>query len=364
MSYLDNRSTYKQLDKNNYIGHIFEIPEQIVQGYETAQSVTIPALYAQSKQLIILSTGEMLPVAYAIEALMRDYARVPVFITQDFILPKWVAHDTLVLALDYYGDNEQVLTAYNEAAKRKARLLSVSVAGTLARDARRFRAPHVALTYGAPARAAYFYVLSGMAAVLKKLDYSDVKESTMSEAALLCRSLLQTIHPDVPQYKNAAKQLAEKVVTHRTLIIGSGLFVAVAKKWQLDFAATSKVVTTATLVNEFNDTFVNTMQPPAKGMVPLLIIMLQSKYDFLRVKLQQTLIYQIAQSQKTPLEQIFMHPSGSLLSEILLCAAYGMVVSYYAALLTSQDPSSEEATRYIKDQLVQQPTLDPDRKVL
>src|SRR4026208_2319976 len=99
MSHLDNRSLIKQLDPNNYLEHILEVPDQLQAGLELGQDTIIPALYAQAKQVVILTSTDMLPVALALEAMMVDYARVPVVIVHDFVLPKWVSNETLVVAL-------------------------------------------------------------------------------------------------------------------------------------------------------------------------------------------------------------------------------------------------------------------------
>ncbi len=355
MPHLDNRSLIKQIDVHNYLSHLVDIPSQLVDGYTLGASQTIPALFAQAKQLVILTAGETLPVAYALEALMIDYARIPVVIVSDFLLPHWVGSDSLVVALDYTGDNEQVLRTFHEAAKRRSRLLAVSVAGDLAKEARRFRATHIAINYGAPSRAAFYYIFACLAAVFKKLDFIEMRESFVSEASVLCRSMLQTIHPEIDQYKNSAKQLAEKIVVRKPVIVSARPLRASAKKWRINLAATGKMMATVVDMNEFTTSFIDSLGTPVKTNEPPMVLMLQSKYDFPRVKLHQTLSYQVAQARKILYEQIFMHPSGSLLSEICLVAAYGDMVSYYVALLFNQDPSFDEASLYIKEQLANQP---------
>jgi hypothetical protein len=276
---------------------------------------------------------------------------------QDFNLPKWVSSDTLVLALDYNGDSESVRTAFAEASTRRSRLVAVSIAGDLAADSRRYRCPHIALNYGAPARSAFFYTLSCLAQVCKKLDFIELKESTVLEASVLARSLLQNLHPEVPQYKNNAKQLAEKILTHRSVLVSAQQLYGVAKKWQTTLAATGKTGLLCSTLGEFNDTIINSLGSQPKGAEQM-VIMFQSKHDFARTKLHQTLAYQVAQARKVVYEPVFMHPSGSPFGEIVLSALLGEMVSYYMALLLNIDPSYTEATSYIKEQLKTQPLTD------
>lgn len=354
MSQLDNRSLLKQIDQHNYISHVLDIPEQLVEGHALGDAARLPALYAQAKQVLIIASGEMLPVAFSLQSLVSSYGRVPLVVWQDFDLPKWVSNDTMVIALDYNGDNESVLTAFAEAYYRRARLVAISIAGDLAADSRRYRCPHIALNYGAPARSAFFYTLSCLAQICKKLDLLELKESTIVEASVLARSLLQNFHPEVPQYKNNAKQLAEKIITRNTVLVSAHNLYGIAKKWQTTLAATGKIRVSCSTIGEFNDTIINSLGSQTKG-VEQMVLMFQSKYDYPRTKLHQTLVYQVAQARKVLYEPIFMHPSGSPFGEIVLAALLGEMVSYYTALLLNADPSFTEATQYIKDQLLTQP---------
>ncbi len=352
MSLLDNRSLIKQIDQHNYLSHILDVPEQLVEGFHLGEEIRLPALYAQAKQVVLLAAGEVAPLGYALKAMMLSYARIPVVVVDDYILPNWVSNDTLVIALDYYGTTEQILVPFHEAARRKARLVAVTVGGELAREASRFRCPLIPINYGSPARVAFTYLFSCLAQVLDKLDLLEVKESMVSETTVLTRSLIENIGPEAPHYQNSAKQLAEKMVNRKNIIlIGSGPLTGVAKHWQILLTTTAKTIAFSSTVNEFNDTIINGLGFQPKIADSPLVVMLQSKYDYPRNKLQQTLTYQVAQAQKIVYEQVFMHPSGSLFGEIVLASLLGTMVSYYVALLTNKDPSVIEATAYIKEHL-------------
>jgi glucose/mannose-6-phosphate isomerase len=358
MSTLDNRSLPKQFDATNYLSHILDIPGQLKEGFDLADDMIVPALFAQAKQVVFLVTGEMIPLGLSLVAMMQPYARVPAVVVQDYTIPHWVGSDTLVIAIDYTGTTESVILAFREAATRRARLLAVTVGGDLGREARRVRAPHIALAYGAPARIAFYYILSCLTQILKKLDFVEHRSTVVEEAMMLTHTLLENIGLEMEQYRNSAKQLAEKVVHRPTIIVGSGPLVGIAKRWQLMFSATGKVVTTSSTLAEFNDTIINGLTVQTKSTDSEVVIMLQSKYDHQRNKIQQSLTYQVAQTQKFVYEQIFMHPSGSLFGEIVLASLMGDMISYYLAWLQSKDPEVTETTTFIKQQLAEQALLE------
>lgn len=354
MSILDNRTVPKEIDTTNYLSHILETPLQLKDGFELADSAIIPALFAQAKQVVFLVPGEMVPLGLSLVALMQPYARIPAIVVGDYVLPHWVGRETLVIAIDYSGATESVTLAFQEAAARKSRLLSLSIGGDLARQASRVKATHVTLAYGAPARIAFAYLFSCVAQILKKLDFIDHPLQEVEQTMVLTQTLLEDIGLEMEQYRNSAKQLAEKMVHRPTIIVGCGPLVGIAKKWQLTFAATGKIITTASTLAEFNDTIINGLMVPTKSTESQVVVMIQSKYDHQRNKVQQTLTYQVAQAQKFVYEQIFMHPSGSLFGEIVLASVLGDMMSYYLAWLQNKDPEITETTAFLKQQLADQ----------
>lgn len=348
MSTLDNRLLVKELDTRNYLSHILEGPQQLVDGYRLGEQITLPALYAQSKQVVIIPSGEIAPIAYAIASLAAETSRAPVCVLEDFLLPQWIGRDTLVIALDYTGASAAVLAAYRQAVQRRARTLAVSLEGELSRESRRARSHHVTIEYGALARVASFYVLGVAAAVAKKLDLIDLKGAMVDEAADLGRALLENINPDVAHYQNNAKQLAQKAFG-RPVIVVSGLpLETAAVKWGVSLSATGKQIAVSVPLARFSDTLINGLYQPAKPADAPLVVMLQSKYDHQQTKVSQTLVYQVAQSHKVVYEQVFMHPSGSLLGEMCLSSLLGEMVGYYVALLHHRDPSETEASDFVR----------------
>ncbi len=351
MSLLDNRSLIKQVDGHNYLNHLLDVPEQLIGGYELAVGAPLVALFAQSRQVLIVAAGEMAPAAYAVATLAANYGRVPVVVSEDYALPAWVSSDTLVVAVDYYGSTGPVVTSFQEAAKRRARLLAISLGGDLAKEARRVKASHIMVNYGAPARAAFAYVLSCLCQLFRRLDFLELREATVTEASSLSRSLLENIGPDVAHYQNPAKQLARNISERRHVVVIAGAALwAVARKWQVSLASTGKTIAVCSILSDFNDTIINGLAPQSKPTESPLVIMLQSKYDHQRTKVQQTLTYQVSQARKVAYEQVFMHPSGSNFGEIVLAGLMGEMVGYYLALLSHQDPSVTEASDYIREQ--------------
>lgn len=352
MSHLDNRTVYKQLDTQNIFDHFVDAPEQLLVGWQAGAKAIIPAAYSQAKNVTFIASPEDLPMIETLALIARETSRVPVTVLSAYDVPHWLNRDSLLIAVDYSGNSEQVVSVYEKAVQQGVRALTVSVGGLLASAARRYKLPFLTLEYGAPARFAFYHTFPFLCALLKKLDLVDIQENQVREASVLLNSLLQNMRPETSEYENNTKQLAVKIANRQTVIVGSGNLAALAKRWQFQFASTSKMATSASSFPVFNQTLINAVGlTEGKPNQQWLGIILQSKYDSPRNKFQQTLAYQIFQARRLVFEPIFMHPSGSAFGEIVLTSLYGDLTAYYLAILTGNDPAYVEAGDYVTEHL-------------
>lgn len=355
-SNLDNRSAYKQLDQQNVFDHLIDAPEQLLAGWAAGSSAVVPASYAQAKHIVILAGGEDRPLAEAARLMAQVTSRVPVTVISTYQVPAWVGSDTVVIAYDYSGNSEQVVAAFEAAVAARARAVSITIGGAMAAVGRRYKVPHLALEYGAPARYAGYYSFPYLLAVLAKLGAVEVRDDDVREASVLMHALFNNFKPDVSEFQNGTKQLANKIMNRPTIIIGSGLLVPIAYRWQLQLSMAAKALVNAAALPEFGQTLINGLvAPEGRGAPARLGIILQSKYDHARNKLQQTLSYQVFQARRMMFEPIFMHPSGSPLGEVMLASLYGDLVAYYLAIASGRDPSVTEASTYIAQHLQMSP---------
>jgi len=60
--------------------------------------------------------------------------KIPVFSNHNYGLPNYVGKNSLVFVISYSGNTEETLSAYDEAKKRKAKIISITSGGKLVKE--------------------------------------------------------------------------------------------------------------------------------------------------------------------------------------------------------------------------------------
>src|ERR687883_582316 len=112
----------------------------------------------------------------------------PLLVGPAYALPAWAGPQTLVLCSSYSGDTEEVLAAYDDAARRDAPRLVATTGGALAERARADGVPVVPLPGGFQPRAAVGYTLvAALEAAALSGTGPSLREEIEASAALLER---------------------------------------------------------------------------------------------------------------------------------------------------------------------------------
>lgn len=351
MDNLDQPQSFGELDKENMLGHIMELPEQIDQAWNGLQNLIIPALYIKVKNVVILGLGGSGIGGNLAKFLTITSAKLPIEIVGDYTLPNHVSSDSLVIAVSYSGETEETLSAFKEASKKGAKLLVVTTGGELASLASRVKAPIYKINYGSPPRAALGYSFMAVLGVLHKLGLVELGRDDVKEAIVLMQGLRAKLSAEVPTYQNDAKKMAQRIGQKIPIVIGGGLLSPVAYRWMTQFNENAKHLSFTLVMPELCHNWINAMKFPQEVKAGLLVIVLQSKFDHPRNRLRQNVLAQIMRKNGLEHEFVFVHPSGNRLSEQLMTLYLGDFISYYLSLLNGVDPTPVDEVVYLKKQL-------------
>ncbi len=129
---LDNISAYPTIDQQNMLGHLEDLPQQLVNGWnlglmQPMKTITPPA------KVVIAGMGGSAIGADLVTAYVESTCPVPVFVQRDYGLPAWAnGNDTLVIASSHSGNTEETISVFEEALKRGCQTLVISKGGRLA----------------------------------------------------------------------------------------------------------------------------------------------------------------------------------------------------------------------------------------
>src|SRR3989338_447442 len=145
MSLIDQVESIRAVDKSG-MGEILKaFPARVEEAFAQEQpQLNFDAEKVRSIAVVGLG-GSAIGADLELAALV-DTLTVPAEVVRSAILPAWAGKKTLVVAVSYSGNTDEVLAAYEEAKKRQCRMVAVTSGGGLAVRAQRDRVPFVTLS--------------------------------------------------------------------------------------------------------------------------------------------------------------------------------------------------------------------------
>lgn len=355
MANLDNLVQIKQLDEENILGNIQDFPDQVEKCWQDWKNIALPTTFVNAKAILILGMGGSAQGGGIIADLAKMTSPIPIYSLRDYDLPAWVDKNTLIIAASYSGNTEETVEGLNQAIKITDKLITISTGGMVYSLGSQHKAVHYQIHYGSQPRAALGYMMTSILAIFKKLNLIEITDDDVRETVLLLRALKKKVDADVPERRNAAKDLAKRLVDRVPIVYGSGILTEVARRYKGQFNENAKTASYFELIPELNHNSLVGLQLPENLRQKLFFLILESKYDHERNKLRGQITTQILQQKKLIYETIFIQPSSNPLSEVMQTIYYGDYVSYYLAILNNVAPNPVEIIKFLKDKLAEKP---------
>ena len=349
---LDNRVLFREIDPDDMLGRIAELPQQCRHAWANVQSLELPREYRQVNNIVVLGMGGSAIGGDLLRALAEPECALPIVTNRDYTVPAFVNAETLVIASSYSGNTEETLSAFAQARERGAKLLTITTNGKLARQAREQGVPLLTFRYQSQPRAALGYSLVSLIGIVQKLGFIGDKSDDLEEAITVMEALQEEIRETVPIAENPAKQLAKRLYGHLPLIYGSGCLAEVAHRWKTQLNENAKAWSFFEQLPELNHNAVVGYQFPEDLAERILVVMLVSSLDHPRHKARFQVTQEILAKHRIAYETIEAR-GKSLLAQMLSAIHFGDYVSYYLALLYEIDPTPVTVIDYLKERLAQ-----------
>jgi glucose/mannose-6-phosphate isomerase len=349
---LDNWILFHEIDPDDMLGRIAELPQQCRDAWANVQSLELPPEYRQANKIVILGMGGSAIGGDLLRTLAEPECAVPIVINRDYTVPAFVNAETLVIASSYSGNTEETLAAFEETSKRGADLLAITTDGKLAQRARELGVPLLVFCYQSQPRAALGYSLISLIGVVQKLGFIGDKFPDLEEAIAVMEALQGEIGKAVPLSRNPAKQLAKRLYRHLPVVYGAGYLAEVAHRWKTQFNENAKAWSFSEQLPELNHNAVVGYQFPEELAERILVVMLTSSLDHPRNKARFQVTQEILTKRGIAYETIEAH-GESPLAQMLSVIHLGDYVSCYLALLYEVNPTPVEVIDYLKERLAQ-----------
>ena len=349
---LDNWTLFHEIDPDDMLGRIAELPQQCRDAWANVQSLELPPEYRQVSKIVVLGMGGSAIGGDLLRALAEPECALPIVTNRDYTVPAFVNADTLIIASSYSGNTEETLAAFDEASKRGASLLAITTGGQLAQRARELGAPLLTFQYKSQPRAALGYSLISLIGVVQELGFIGDKAADLEEAIAMMEALQEEVRETIPVTENPAKQLAKRLYGHLPVIYGAGYLAEVAHRWKTQLNENAKAWCFYEQLPELNHNSVVGYQFPPDLAEKVVVVMLASSLDHPRNKVRSQVTQEILARQGVTYE-VASACGQSPLAQMLSAIHFGDYVSFYLAMLYGIDPTSLEVVDYLKQRLAE-----------
>ena len=319
------------IDNFNMLKVIEEFPQQCKTALELPKG-----MYVSGKvdRIVVCGMGGSAIGGDLLRAYMRN-AKIPVFVVREYKVPNFVDENTLVFAVSYSGSTEETISAFEDALKKKAKIVAVTSGGYLGQTAKKV----VKVPSGLQPRAALGYLFFPMLGVLANSNLIDVKSN---EAAEMLDTLSKT-----GEFKAVGERISKTIGEKTPIIYASDALSPVAYRWKTQFNENSKVPAFHHAFPEMNHNEIVGYQ--GMGRSDFIAIFIKDKDDNERVKKRMDITKEII-SSRVDVEEVFTK-GEHLLSRLFSGIYYGDFASYYLALANKVDPTPVNVIENLKKKL-------------
>ena len=350
---LDDLDRFKQLDPENMLGEIDNLPDQLGFAYQLGMKLDLPD-WKDFRQIVIAGMGGSAIGGDLLASYCASLAPIPVTVHRDYDLPLFArGPQTLVICASHSGDTEETLSAFEAAQQSGCRILSMGTGGALARYAQAKEIPFWPFDHSGQPRSAVGFTFGLMLALLQRLDLiPDQKEVVEEAVAAMKRSQIH-LKAEVPAVKNPAKRYAGQLMGRWVTFMASGMLTAVARRWKEQINKLAKAgANVEELPQADHNTLAGTLNPQETLNAHTMTLFLRAPSDHPRNRLRSDLTRKAFMLEGMNTDYIDAR-GDSLLAHLWTSILFGDYMAYYLAMGYGVDPTPVPALADFKEALAE-----------
>lgn len=366
---LDNKDKIKQLDTKQMLKSIELLGKQIEEVWAQAKKMRLPAAYKKINNIVVLGMGGSALGAHIIKSLFFKELKMPIEIINGYTAPGFGGPKTLAIVSSYSGNTEEVLSAAEDAKKKKAKILVICAGGKLADWAKKRRAsmdgvrhdfvksnkiPALIFTVnnnpcGSP-RMGLGYSIFGQLALFAMVGALKLSSAEIKNVLAVIAKYNTLFGVKNITEKNPAKQLAEKLHDKSVWWGASEHLAGNAHAAANQFNENAKRFSGYFILPEMNHHLMEGMLFPDSNSQTVKFVFLESALYDSRVAKRYEITKQILDKNKIEHTSYLCQEKSRLaqVCEILILSGY---VSFYSAILQGIDPTAIPFVDFFKAQL-------------
>jgi len=349
---LDDLNHFKQLDPNNILGEIDNLPDQLGYAYQLGLKFDLPD-WKDIRQVVIAGMGGSIIGGDLLAVYCASLSPIPVTVHRDYDLPLFArGEETLVICISHSGNTEETLSAFEAARKAECHIVVISINGKLAKLAKLADVPIWMFDHAGQPHSAVGFKFGLLLAMFERFGIIPNQNEAMDDAMAAMKRTQQHLKADVIAAKNPAKRYAGQLMGRWVTFVGSGLMGVVARRWKDQINKMAKAGANFEILPEANhSTLAGTINPQETLNAHTITLFLRAPSDHPRNRLRSDMMRQAFMLEG--LNTDFIDARGKTpLAHIWTSILFGDYMAYYLAMGYGVNPAPSPALEDFKQTLV------------
>lgn len=350
MTTLDDLQQIRKLDKEKMANLIADVPNQCLRAYQQSQKINIQYPISGIQNLVVCGMGGSAIGGDLVKTLLNEQLAIPFLVIRNWQLPNFVNQNSLVFVVSYSGNTQETLECFQQAQKKKAKIIAITSGGQLKKLSKESKIPVFDFDFKAPPRASLGYLSIPILVILEKIGLVNLDFFKIEKSLKLLDQFNQQFLPEIKTEKNIAKYLAYFCFDHLPLIIASSEFAPVARRWKNQFNENSK---SFAFYEEMPEIFHNLVEGefPQRLEDEIVILFLEDPIDKSNSKKSLSGFKKLLEQKNIRYESVPVFGDNFFI-KLFSLVILGDWVSFYLAMLNNVNPTPVEQIEWLKKQLL------------
>jgi glucose/mannose-6-phosphate isomerase len=354
MNNLDSIEEIKNIDVENVLGSIDELPNQVKHAFEDASNVTVPDHYSDVQNIIMCGMGGSGFGARIIESVYGDSLKYPLIRNNDYILPGYIDHHSLVICSSYSGETDETITNFKQALEKKCKLLAIGTGGALLDLAKENNIPFYKIkpkyNPSNQPRMAVGYSVIGQLVLASKTGLFDLDKKDIDKVSESMMNTQNKTRSLVSGEENEAKKLANVLKGKIIIFVSSEHMIGSTHTVKNQLNENAKVFSAHFQLPELNHHLMEGLKHPKSNSSNLYFVFIKSKtYSNMILKKFDVTKEVVGKNNIKYFE--FEAISEDKLSQVFEFLQFGSYVNFYLSMLYDQNPATIPWVDYFKERL-------------
>lgn len=340
---LDARDVIKSLDRKDMLGAIEQMPRHLTEGLRRGRMSGLPRF--SPKDVFVCGMGGSAIGGDLLCEWLSLSADIPCMVARSYSVPSHMNRDSLAIVASYSGNTEETLSMFEEARRKRAKIVAISSGGQLAEMSQTYDVPFARLPTGMMPRASIGFMFGAMLGVLERSGIVSPDKQVLETSRVLTK-MLSYCRQSVPTGDNPAKMLAHELFQGVPVVIGYGISRPVAKRWANQLNENGKCLAFASEIPEMDHNEIVGWMSDGRSKGFAAVFLEHGKGTTAmekRLAATKEMITKVAPVYTA--QAIGLSPMAEMFSLVMM----GDFVSAYMGVLRKEDPSTNIPIDELKD---------------